>query len=210
MIAAAVVDPDATNALPVMKASDRPPPPMVPSTPPPGSIPPGAASSPSWHTPNTSYASITVSAPRPRNHAALIAGVAGGVAVLLGVATMGSLLVRARTHAAATTTLKAAPLPPPLPAPQPPPKSADDPPTVDIGALPTAPKRMGKLVVTASSGICAVVVDGKERGPTPVAAFDLPAGNHPITCRLPSGKLRTGSVTIQEGATSKYRFALED
>ena len=204
-IASALVDPDATNALPVMKASDRPPPPMVPSTPPPGSIPPPRfPSSPSWHstTPNTSYASITVSKPRAKSSAPLFAGLAVGAAILFGVALTGTVLVaRGRSHPHPVAAVP----PPPAPA-----LTAEEPKGMSIGDLPTAPPRAGRLVVTASSGVCAVIVDGKERGPTPVAAFELPAGNHPITCRLPSGKLRTGTVTIQEGATSKYRFALED
>src|SRR4051812_40844805 len=103
LIATAVVDPDATNALPVLRASDRPPamgsypPPASMPTPahpmslsgtnPPGSIPPyphSGATGPSWHTPNTSYASITVSKPRARNGAWIAVGAVALVVMALG------------------------------------------------------------------------------------------------------------------------------
>jgi hypothetical protein len=65
-------------------------------------------------------------------------------------------------------------------------------------------------MVAAAPGWCALSVDGKERGATPVASMDLPAGAHELECRMPNGKVRTATVTVQDGATSRYRFVLED
>ncbi|MDB4947173.1 MAG: Serine/threonine protein kinase, partial [Labilithrix sp.] len=77
LVASSGADPDATNALPVLRASDRPPA-IEQYGASSGSIPPGTLSmtgsgsksippfpssgptGPSWHTPNTSYASVSV------------------------------------------------------------------------------------------------------------------------------------------------------
>jgi serine/threonine protein kinase len=271
LIATSVVDPDATNALPVLRASDRPPPaahytpghsfapPPVPSfsgggsgsvgsspgsfppggtlsmsgSVPPGTIPPYPASGPtgpSWHTPNTSYASITVSAPRPRNTAWLAAGavalgvVALGAGVGLGwkgrgagnAASSGAL---AKTAETAKSVTAAAP-PPVTPLPT---ATTNEPPSISVDSLPgtsggtvmskplgPVPRGSGRLLVTATPGWCNLTVDGKERGPTPVAGMDLPSGPHQLRCDAPGGKVKTTSVTIQEGATSRIKLALDD
>jgi eukaryotic-like serine/threonine-protein kinase len=250
LIASSVVDPDATNALPVLRASDRPPamPPthknssMPPSMPtpaqplsmsgsiPPGSIPPYPASgptAPSWHTPNTSYASITVSAPKPRNNAWIAIAAAGLVVIALGAGVGVGWKSRGGSPATTTTTgavakrVAAAPPPTtPLPAPAPTAPTAAEPPSISVDSLPgtiTAPKPLGpvprgagRLLVTASPGWCSLAVDGKERGPTPVAGIDLPAGAHQLRCEAAGGKVKTSSVTVQEGATSRVKLALDD
>jgi len=237
------VDPDATNALPVLRASDRPPPASVP---PPsgnmpsmsslhtpgapislsGSAPPGAAkyptpgpTGPSWHTPNTSYASITVSTPRPRSHAWVFALV--GVLVAGGLAAGVGLGWRSRASSAASaatppkTTEPAKPPPPPASA-LPSAAASNEPTSVSVDSLPGAPKLgpvpagSGRLLVTAAPGVCQLAVDGKDRGATPVVGLDLPAGPHLLECKPAKGKLRTSSITVQDGATSRYKFALDE
>ena len=274
LIATSVVDPDATNALPVLRASDRPPPaahytpgqsfappPRMPnvgvgssSVPPgmplsmsgsvpPGSIPPYPASGPtgpSWHTPNTSYASITVSAPRPRNTAWIAAG-----AVALGVVALGagvglgwkgrgagnaSSPIDSRAGAlvkpsdTSKTGLGATPPPPVTGAPS---AANNEPPSISVDSLPgtsggtiltgTAskplgplPRGSGRLLVTATPGWCNLSVDGKDRGPTPIAGIDLPSGAHQLRCDAPGGKIKTTSITIQDGATSRIKLALDE
>jgi serine/threonine protein kinase len=249
LIATSVVDPDATNALPVLRASDRPPPaahytpghnfapPPVPSfsgggsgSIPPGSIPPYPASGPtgpSWHTPNTSYASITVSAPRPRNTAWIAVG-----AVALGVVALGAGVGlgwkgRGAGNAASNSTVAkpaetaknvAPPQVTPLPT-----VTANEPPSISVDSLPgtsggpatikalgPVPRGSGRLLVTATPGWCNLSVDGKDRGPTPVAGIDLPSGAHQLRCNAPGGKTKSTSVTIQEGATSRIKLALDE
>ena len=263
LIATAVVDPDATNALPVLRASDRPPaiahypssappganashghpqpgsmPPQMPTpgqplslsgSVPPGTVPPYPASGPtgpSWHTPNTSYASITVSAPKPRNNTWLVfAAVALGV-VALGAGIGVGWKSRGAGNAAASTTMKpsetpkvSAPPPPPT-TPIPAAPTATEPPSISVDSLPgtnagakplgAVPHGAGRLLVTASPGWCNLTIDGKERGPTPMPAVDLPAGAHALRCDAPNGKVKTSTVTIQDGATSRIKIALDE
>ncbi len=265
LIATSVVDPDATNALPVLRASDRPPPiasypprssspshpgqghsgssghgngsnmPASMPTPgqplsmsgsvPPGTIPPYPASGPtgpSWHTPNTSYASITVSAPRPRNTAWIAIG-----AVALGVVALGAGVGLGWKSRGAGGTATASPkgtdaakvsAAPPAASALPPAASAAEPPSISVDSLPgttangspralgPVPRGAGRLFVTTHTGWCNLSVDGKQHGPTPVAGIDLPAGAHQLRCDFPGGKTRTSSVTVQDGATSKIKL----
>jgi serine/threonine-protein kinase len=253
LIATAVVDPDATNALPVLRASDRPPPAhytpnqggsMGPSLPtpaqplslsgsvPPGSIPPypsNGGTAPSWHTPNTSYASISVTAPRPRSNAWLALGgvalavVALGAGIGLGWKGRGPSNGAAAKTAATTKTAQPPPAASSLPLPAAtaatPAPTSNEPPSISVDSLPATsngkslgpvPRGAGRLLVTATPGWCNLTVDGKERGPTPVAGIDLPAGAHQLRCDAPGGKVKTTSVTIQEGATSRIKIALDE
>ncbi len=282
LIATSVVDPDATNALPVLRASDRPPPaahytpghsfapPPVPSfsgggsgsmppgpplsmsgSIPPGSIPPypaSGATGPSWHTPNTSYASITVSAPRPRSTAWIAVG-----AVALGVVALGAgvglgwkgrgagnasssgsgsgTAALAKTsdsskNASGSANGNAPPAVNALPRPiTPTTPNANEPPSISVDSLPgtsggpaamtnkalgPVPRGSGRLLVTATPGWCNLAIDGKDRGPTPIAGIDLPSGAHQLRCDAPGGKVKTASVTIQDGATSRIKLALDD
>lgn len=237
MIAAAVVDPDATNALPVLRASDRPPPVMgeatIPSQPPmmsltgSGTIPPGAISSsptgPSWHTstPNTSYASVNVPGPTPSKAPWLVAGGAMAVAAALAV---GLVIMAKRpsppvtaTTSATSAVVKAADPAPPIPAEA---TSKDETPTMSVDALPQAAnkttpagpvvKGYGRVGVSASPGWCHVSVDGKDKGPTPIANLDLSTGMHTLTCKTPSGKTKSMVVNVLEGQTAKQKFSLDD
>jgi eukaryotic-like serine/threonine-protein kinase len=253
LIATAVVDPDATNALPVLRASDRPPsirPHMgdtivgmapvtssgnisvVPPTPPTGSSdtwathPSSGPSGSSWQTPNTSYASI-VSPPKKRSPAWLVAA---GAALVVGGIGIGAVVAARPRLEPATTAARAPETATPL-TPATPSTSAvvattttsttqstasgTDTPTVSVDALPGAKstavqKGSGRLSLAASPGWCTITIDGKERGPTPLAGIDLPAGAHQVVCKSASGKTRSANVTVQDGAASKYRFALDD
>lgn len=70
------------------------------------------------------------------------------------------------------------------------------------------PRGAGRLLVSATSGWCQLAVDGKILGPTPVAGIDLPSGAHALRCEAPGGRVKTATVTIQEGATSRIKLAL--
>ncbi len=246
-----VLDPDATNALPVLRASDRPPP-AVPrgsnappalgrprgSVPPPpgavslsGSIPPGAVAipstssptGPSWHTPNTSYASIhDKTAPSLRRPPKLAPALALAALALVG-ATAG-VVWRTRSSRAVTTATTAATA---VPVATSAPKAATDvgpgpegPPVLSVDSLPgvqraapapaAAPQGKGELLVSAQPGWCALAVDGKEKGPTPVAGLVLAAGPHKLECRTPKGALKSGTATVQDGAITRYKFMLDD
>jgi len=241
LIATAVVDPEATNALPVLRASDRPsagsssyssyPPPGLSVPTPPGalsapnipmslssSIPPGAipyptsSTGPSWHTPNTSYASITVSAARARSHTWVFAAL--GVLLAVGLVVGVGLGWRSRSSAAATTSATLAAKPQEHPAPPPP--VDPGPPSVSVDSLPGTDARgrgaahpSGRLHVSATPGSCILSIDGKERGPTPLANVELPTGPHQLRCDVPGGKSRSATVTVQD-ANTRYKFALDE
>jgi serine/threonine-protein kinase len=65
-------------------------------------------------------------------------------------------------------------------------------------------------MVTASPGWCNLTVDGTYRGPTPIASIDLAAGAHQLRCDTPNGKVKTSTVTIADGATSRIKIALDE
>jgi hypothetical protein len=97
--------------------------------------------------------------------------------------------------------------------------TSNEPPSISVDSLPgtnngkalgPVPRGAGRLLVSATPGWCNLTVDGKERGPTPVAGIDLPAGAHQLRCDAPGGKVKTTSVTIQEGATSRIKIALDE
>ncbi len=96
--------------------------------------------------------------------------------------------------------------------------SADDSapvPVISVDSLPVAgrgapAKGNGRLSVMASPGWCSVSVDGVQRGVTPLATFELPAGGHRLDCVSPSGKTRTASINVAEGTATHYRFTLEE
>jgi hypothetical protein len=243
LIATSVVDPDATNALPVLRASDRPPalgsfrpPPMPGSIPPPshglsgsGSVPPGSISSfpaagatgPSWHTPNTSYASITVSAPRPRHTAWIALGAAALLVIALGAGVGLGWRSRGAGNAASSGRAEPARAQALALAPTPPPPASDEPASVSVDSLPGAassggtklgpvPRGAGRLFVTATPGWCQLAVDGKIMGPTPVAGIDLSAGAHQLRCEAPGGKVKATSIMIQDGATARTKLAFDE
>jgi hypothetical protein len=174
---------------------------------------------------------MTIKTTRPRNPLWIAGAAGGGFAVVATIVTVGlALHARATSEtraAAAVTTVTDAPLPRDRVhsasvtaahgetdhAPSP-----NELPVVSVDALPGAsakpqmpvPQGAGRLLVAAGPGWCALVVDGKERGPTPAPSIDLPPGSHHLECRTMGGRVKTATVTIQEGATSRYRFALDD
>jgi hypothetical protein len=184
------------------------------------SIPPGMGSSPtapSWHTstPNTSYASVNVPAPRAAKAPWFVAG--GAIAVALALAVGLVVMKRPPAPASATTAgskpVEAAPTPVPNAT------AKDDTPTMSVDALPQATSKLisgpvvrgyGRVHVAATPGYCFVSIDGKEKGPTPVAGIDVSAGMHTITCKTPSGKTKSMFVNVPEGQTTKEKFALDD
>ena len=234
------VDDEVTNALPVLRASDRPPvlayPPLSLS----GCVPPDTAvpqlsgkSGPSWHTPSPSYASITVSTPRPRSTAWIALGAAGMIVVALGAGVGLGWKSRGGGNAPAGTSVEPVePGPARTAAAQPgsmslssgPATAASnsEPPSISVDSLPGAgateaarplgpvPHGGGRLLVNAAPGWCQLAVDGKAVGPTPVAGIDLPSGPHALRCEAPGGRVKTATVVIQEGATSRIKLPLDE
>jgi len=240
-VAAATVDPDATNALPVLRASDRPLAGFSPSAAgqpslegvsrsgsiPPGATPPSAASGatgPSWHTPNTSYASITVSAPRPRRTAWIAVGAVALVVTALGAGVGLGWRSRGNGNTARSEAAAKANAAPPAVTAFPAPSASAEPPSISVDSLPGAGGAAspagsaklgsvhgtGRLLVTASPGACQLAIDGKAFGSTPVAGIDLPLGPHQLRCETATGKVRATSVTIQEGASLRIKLALDE
>lgn len=190
---------------------------------------PGSASGASSQTPNTSYASIAVPPSPTRSHAWGLAAV--GAALVVGGIGIGALFAARRPPAptasapppasalaalgpagSETTTTSptaAAGVAEASPAP-----TSNEPPTVSVNALPGAsigaPDSSGRLDLAAAPGRCTITIDGKERGVTPLAPIDLPAGTHQVLCTPEHGRPRAASVTIAPGATSTLRFALDD
>jgi hypothetical protein len=223
-------DPDATNALPVMRPSDRPPPaaesasmlvtsPGGPSSGPrSGNSPPGAFSAP-WA---TAQGATTMSTRGPG--LGILLGAGGGVAVLGLIAIALVLASRGSGDAKTTPTSSAMPavanvgsLVDAAAAVATP--TSTEPPVVSIDQLPVAsgkaaasgaPKATGHLSVAASPGWCAISVDGVKQGDTPIAGLSLSAGMHRVDCSPPKGKLRSVTLSIQDGATSKYKFSLDE
>ncbi len=88
--------------------------------------------------------------------------------------------------------------------------NVDSLPQASAKADPTSPKSAGRLLVVASSGWCNVSVDGVPRGATPLPPLELTQGAHNLECKPPSGKTRVARVNVQDGATARYKFALDN
>ncbi len=234
-------DPDATNALPVLRPSDRPPA-AAPSSsmiatspggpgsgPRSGNSPAGAFSAP-WATPgggNTSAASTTMSTGGRGFGMVLGAGGAVGVMMILGlIVVLATRDSGPRAAAAGSATAQANIGPASLAiVPTATASASNEPPSINIDQLPmapggkatptptttaSAPKATGHLSVAASPGWCAISVDGVKQGDTPIAGLSLSAGTHRVDCAPPKGKLRSVTLSIQDGATAKYRFSLDE
>jgi hypothetical protein len=103
-----------------------------------------------------------------------------------------------------------------VPAPPPAATTSASVPVISVDSLPVstkpavAPDRgTGRIMIGASPGWCTVSVDGVKQGPTPLPAMDLSAGVHQLRCESPSGKAKSAQITIQDGATSRYKFSVE-
>jgi len=219
-------DPDATAQMVSLnmsklgerrRGSDRPPAPPAPAalqpTPVPVSRSRDGSGGAGWAT-------------RP---SALMAGVFGGAFtrrwwLMAGAGFLGTTFVlgvgfvvvgRAGTAPVAQAPAARAAEPPPaaLVAPQP----SSGGPVIDVDSLPVAAAQassvaatgLGKLMVGAAPGWYEVVLDGVPRGATPLPPLDVPTGPHEVECRPPGGKARVAKVTVQDGATAHYKFALE-
>jgi serine/threonine-protein kinase len=205
-------DPDATNALPVMRPSDHPGSAQVAgvhvSIPAPAKSP----SMPPLGMPEDRGA-ITVIRPPP---VAMFIGLGVGIAFAaigivayvargIGVAQGGSGDPGSHTQPTARPTAEA------------PPTTPSAPPVVNLDSLPVSSSRatnpvkgMGFIGIAASPGACAVAIDGTARGWTPLSALKLSVGTHEVQCFPPSGKAHSMTVTVAEGMMSKFRFDLDD
>ena len=226
------VDPEATNALPVLRASDKPAPmaySLSGSIPPnPGSIPP-SPTGPSWNTPNPAYGAATTQITRPKYPAWLPATVGGAFIATLAIgAVVGLKAGRSSSTAAAAQPTQVEPpvrveAPPAAPAPSPTvtPSATTTPATsassdlqaVSVESLPRVgtpvgppPHGAGRVIITASPGFCTLFVDGKAVGATPIAGVDLATGPHYLRCEGIGGRTRTSNIVVQESTTVRYKF----
>lgn len=92
---------------------------------------------------------------------------------------------------------------------------ANEVPLVAVDSLPvaarrTAPKGTGLLSIGAGPGWCSISIDGVGRGVTPIATIALSPGAHRIDCVPPTGKPRTASVNVADGAVTRHKFALDE
>jgi hypothetical protein len=101
--------------------------------------------------------------------------------------------------------------------------ASPDVPVINVDALPVASanvelsrdardnrdKDPSRLLVVATPGLCNVTVDGVPQGVTPLSPLELAPGAHNVECKPPRGKTRVARVTVQEGATTRYKFTLE-
>jgi len=229
-------DPDATNALPVMRKSDKPPPPpaatlpaghpsplaMQITNPPPPKKPLDAAVA--WLQSAEKFAHGM-----PPRQLAAAAGGAGAIVVLIivglaaafsgsGGRSQGPVAVLAAPSATATAAgVATVPTETPSIAMSNVPSADEsaDVPTYSIDSLPVATrgapgKGNGRLSIVATPGWCAVVVDGQRRGVTPLNAFELPAGTHRVECVPPNRPAKVATVNVAEGTAAHFKFALDE
>jgi hypothetical protein len=232
-------DPDATNALPVLRKTDQPAP--QPATTLPAGHPsplamqitnPPPAKKPADIAAEWLRAAETYVHGMPPRRLAVAAGGAGAVVVLVlvGIAaafTRGGgspATPAAGAPATAGATVAATAVPPVATADTPPiamsnVPSADesaDVPTYSVDSLPVAATRgapgkgNGRLAIAAGPGWCAILVDGQRRGVTPLNAFELPAGPHKVECVAPNRPPKTATVNVAEGTAAHYKFALDE
>jgi eukaryotic-like serine/threonine-protein kinase len=199
-------DPDATNALPVVKPSDRPPP---------LSLSEGGGMHTPWATPS-GMSTLTVNKRRQQQQAGIFIAL-GAAAVVFIVTIVGvavAIKVRRATPTPPTIASAAPPPTPPLPPPSP---TVDDPPVYNVDKLPVASKpgaggaRVGRLTVTADGFFCPVALDGKPIGTTPIAQLMVPSGTHNLRCEPPGGKVRSATIVVMPGNDATvYKFPAND
>jgi eukaryotic-like serine/threonine-protein kinase len=187
-------DPDATHALPVIRASDRPPE-FAPSY---GSVPPAS------HTPeSTALTSTAIRPPQPfRVQPQWV--MAGGL-VFFGLVVLISLFAfkndgRNTTRQETVPSLSGGGAPA-----APPPTSTELQQGVRIDTLPQA-KNRGQLSVVSNGDPCVVSVDGARVGKMPIGPLQLTPGAHQLDCVTASGVTRSTKLTVQAGASSTYTF----
>jgi serine/threonine-protein kinase len=225
-------DPDATNALPVVRGNN------VASEPPGPAVPPAAGSSPAsaggrspaqgaggvpsgngpasgfsapWATPPGAPASgrgVTTLITRVPRRAALVSMGAGAVLTVVAIAA----IVRAshgKPHPvpASDEAVMELPATPGEPAPA---AGGSVVPEVNVDSLPVAggsvARPTGRLVISSSPAGCLVSIDGMKRGRTPLDAIDLAAGTHLVRCDVNGEKARVMRIDIRAGDVTKIRI----
>ena len=230
----ALSDPDATNALPIVRGSNVPQSDRKPSEVPhlgqSGSEPPAAGSAPQtgprsgngpasgfsapWGPPGSksrlpapSVAALRSLAKQP--HFPMIAATVALVVVIIAIGVArGS---RGEPHAVQGTE---AVIELPTAAPDPPAPSSTVP-VINIDQLPVSPgstsdrtadRGTGKLVIGASPAGCVIYVDGMRRGPTPLPILDLAAGAHIVRCDMAGARARSQRIEIHPNQTTHIRI----
>lgn len=222
-------DPDATNALPVIRPSDRPPPSLFPSSRSPSnpaisspiSVPPPAG------TPTASTLPSGEHAIRPAWSNPQVWLVAIGVAALVVVLSLlvmfamrGMSSKNEPTPPADVPSLQAAaPATHPAEPPKAPPVASHvEPPAQDWVAIPatlasTAPSarpsndkpRPGRVAIGSTPVSCTLWVDGVKRGQTPIPVLELAPGPHKLSCTA-KGKTQEHAFHIASGMSNRHVF----
>jgi serine/threonine-protein kinase len=215
-------DPDATNLLPLMrgaaaeKHSSKPPPPPPPEP----TSSPNVAEPRSGNGPASGFTKPATqsNAPPPAGklghpRAAYFAG-----ATVIGLAAAAGLVGMIKAASGSPQSLPVTPVDPTpvaaaADAPAPPAGSSGVP-EINVDSLPVAPSAQpphgtGRLLIGSSPSSCTITVDGMKRGPTPLPPIDLSPGLHVIRCDAPSGKSKTDSIYIKDGATARHRFTID-
>jgi eukaryotic-like serine/threonine-protein kinase len=172
---AATMDPDATNALPVLRASHA-----------------------------TTYAASTTAPSVRRSSTRYLLPVVAVGSLALGLLAARATSPTAHVSDALPTASAASVSPierprepePTLPEPAPGPRS------VSVESLPDAPKLQGRLAVTSTGSACTVWIDGHERGATPYSVELLP-GPHDVACTHGAFD-RRGKIVVREGALATF------
>lgn len=228
-------DPDATNALPLLReqhaSAISSPPGVHLSEPPPGASPPAAFTSPYQGDGGADRSVLSMVRPPPM---ILFVGLGVGIALLaVGVTWFvarsipppiapAAALLPIPERAPSVPWAVAASTVPPGPPPVATSYELTDPPSVPIDSLPVAvaptlgaavppPARgFGRVYLGASPGWCVITIDGQSRGPTPLPPLNLSVGLHSVTCTPPGGKPHAMTISAVEGATNRYKFTLAD
>jgi hypothetical protein len=189
------LDPDATNALPVVRASDRPP----PSAPAYGGASPDSGRHDGVDTPEIAALGRTAMV-RPKS------SFTPQVVLVAGLVFFSAIVMAAVAYSLFNRVSEA----PVNAAPSAPVALVTAPPSVDvtgtpISALPKAEKK-GVLSIVAKGRNCFVSVDGARIGKTPIPSVELSPGPHQLECTTADGKTHGSKVNIQGGASDTFTF----
>ncbi len=214
-------DPDATNALPVVRAADLRD--MNASVS--GIQSPRSGNGPaSGYT--TPWGTTPASQPSPNdvtvNRRPQAAYFLGGASVSMAVALVALIAFRVTRSGSSNAEASAPPAngreapAMAMPSSSNAASASAQVPVISIDSLPVAARSnaapehgMGRLLIGASPGWCTVSVDGVKQGPTPLPALDLATGSHQLKCEPPAGKAKNASIVIQDGATARYKFVVD-
>jgi serine/threonine-protein kinase len=208
------IDPEETEALPLRRSSNRPPPSGS------GPQPAGLAALVSMQ---QTTSPVADAGGHPSHHPprslALAAGVVAIFALIMGFAVAfargGGFWPGAADRSAAspgTDTAQATKTATPAFTAT----ESSSVPVISVDSLPLAtrgsstPRGNARLSIVASPGWCSVSVDGIPRGVTPLASFELSAGVHKVDCVPPSGKPKSASITVADGGAARYNFTIQE